>query len=62
MGDAFIDELSCLGGGGGAVNRPFFSLSLMDLPRLFGKLRSYVFEIVLDVVMNFKEHLLKFSR
>jgi hypothetical protein len=62
MGDAFIGELSCFGGRSRAVNRPLFSLSLVNLPRLFGKARSDVFEVLLDVMMNFKEHFLKFSR
>jgi hypothetical protein len=62
MRDAFIGELSRLSDRSRAVNRPLFSLPLMNLPRLFSKARSDVFEILLDVMMNFKEHLLKFSR
>ena len=52
MGNAFLGELSCFSRRSRAVNRPLFRLSLMYLPRLFGKSRSDVFEILLDVVMN----------
>ena len=62
MRDAFIGELSCFTDRSRAVNRPLFSLTLMNLPRLFGKSRSDVFEILLDVMMNSQKHLLKFSR
>ena len=52
MRDAFLGELSCFTNRSRAVNRPLFSLPLMNLPRLFGKSTSDVFEILLDVVMN----------
>src|SRR5688500_16233040 len=62
MRNAFLGELNCFTNRSRAVNRPLFSLPLMNLPRLFGKSRSDVFEILLDVVMNSQKHLLKFSR
>ena len=54
MGDAFIGKLSCFISRRRAVNRPLFSLPLVNLPRLIGKPRSDVFEILLNVMVNLK--------
>lgn len=62
MRNALLLELGSFSGGSGAVNRSFFSLTFMNLPRLFGKTRSYIFEILFDVVMYLNQHLLKFCR
>jgi hypothetical protein len=62
MGNAFIGKLSCFSSRRGAVNRPLFSLSSVNLPRLIGKPRSDVFEILFNVMVNLKKHFLKFSR
>lgn len=40
----------------------FFSLTLMDLSRLFGKARTDVFKVLLDVMVHLKQHLFEVSR
>jgi len=47
---------------GSAVNRAFFSLAAVDLPRFLGETRTYIFEVFLDVVMDSKQHLFELSR
>jgi len=54
MGNTFIGKLSCFTSRRSAVNRPLFSLSAVNLPRLIGKPRSDVFEILLNVMVNLK--------
>ena len=44
-----------------AVDGAFFRLTVMNLPRLFGKAGTYVFKILLDVMMHLEQHFLKLS-
>ena len=38
-----------------------FSLTVMDLPCLFGKARADVFKVLLDVVMDVEQHFFELS-
>ena len=60
-GNALFRQLSRLLRGCRTVDGALFSLTVMDLPCLFGKARADVFKVLLDVVMDVEQHFFELS-